>query len=314
MSGVLHTKRGRVKFSFDGYMYTMDRKDSSGAIQFWRCEFKNTCKARLHTRINTNEVVKGLGEHSDPSDAAAVEVAEKTTALKQQARSTQETPSQLLSDFHDGMSVAGQGCLPAQESSKRKINRARNADSQAPTCPLTRAALRIPANYARYESEPGIFEPFLLGDSDRDRNWDSDANSDGEQGDNERILIFGRAEVKNWVHLVKKIYVDGTFSLAPELFSQIVVVLAERGGYAIPICYALLPDKSHRSYCRMIELIEEAFPTLHPEAVSVDFELALINAFKLHFPDATMHDCFFHLVRNMKKKIGVAWALKEIQE
>jgi len=38
------------------------------------------------------------------------------------------------------------------------------------------------------------------------------------------------------------------------------------------------------------------------ETVSMDFELG--GAIKLIFPNSSIHLCLFHLVRNMRKKIG----------
>ncbi|XP_028968140.1 uncharacterized protein LOC114828387 [Galendromus occidentalis] len=79
-----------------------------------------------------------------------------------------------------------------------------------------------------YERDPGHSEPLLLGDSG--------------QGDTQRILLFGRQSVSEWIGLVRKIYVDGTFSLSPSLSYQILVILAERDAFVLPVCYALLPN------------------------------------------------------------------------
>nr|CAD2143870.1 unnamed protein product [Meloidogyne enterolobii] len=51
----------------------------------------------------------------------------------------------------------------------------------------------VGAEFGRYELEPGVFEQFLLADS-------------GE-GDDERILIFGRESFGEWSHLVAELYV-----------------------------------------------------------------------------------------------------------
>jgi hypothetical protein len=110
--------------------------------------------------------------------------------------------------------------------------------------------------------------------------------------------------VGEWIGLSRKIYVDGTFSLAPTIFYQILVILAERGNFVLPVCYALLPSKTEEIYRRMIRLILEAWPAMNPQAISTDFERSLINAFVAAFPDAEVHGCFFHLVQNMKKKLG----------
>jgi len=45
-------------------------------------------------------------------------------------------------------------------------------------------------------------------------------------------------------------------------------------------------------------------PELCPTSISLDYELAAINAVKKHFPNIIIHGCFFHLTKNFKKKIG----------
>ncbi|XP_018497233.1 uncharacterized protein LOC108865065 [Galendromus occidentalis] len=88
------------------------------------------------------------------------------------------------------------------------------------------------------------------------------------------------------------------------LHTAVFVILADRGGYAIPLCYALLPNKSENSYRRMIDLVMGAFPSLNPASIAMDFEMAVINAFIAAFPNAEIHGCLFHLVKNVKKKLS----------
>ena len=98
----------------------------------------------------------------------------------------------------------------------------------------TLADIDLPQEFRRYEVTPGHFETFLLGDT--------------EAVDPNRILAFGRAPTSSWIGTVEKLHVDGTFDVAPELFAQLTVILAERPGCVVPICYVLLPDKSETSY------------------------------------------------------------------
>lgn len=52
-------------------------------------------------------------------------------------------------------------------------------------------------------------DEWLLGDSSYD------------QAIGGRIFIFGRKSYGRWMSIVKKIYVDGTFKIAPPLFEQV---------------------------------------------------------------------------------------------
>ena len=66
-----------------------------------------------------------------------------------------------------------------------------------PAQPLDRASIEIYENYKNYEDES-----FLL--------------SDSGYGDRNRIFIFAKGSVRNWINQVDKIFVDGTFKLAPK--------------------------------------------------------------------------------------------------
>ncbi|XP_018497529.1 uncharacterized protein LOC108865207 [Galendromus occidentalis] len=158
--------------------------------------------------------------------------------------------------------------------------------------------VRTSTAYTTYECESGSSERFLL------RFGDSGIE------DEDRILVFGRETASSWVGYVQILYVDGTFSLAPDQFAQVFVILADRGGYAIPLCYALLPNKSENSYRRMIGLVIGAFSSLDPASITMDFEMAVINAFIAAFPNAEIHGCLFHLVKSVKKKLSSLNLLK----
>ncbi|XP_018495710.1 uncharacterized protein LOC108864470 [Galendromus occidentalis] len=244
-------------------MYVFDRSSSDQTLQFWRCQFRKSCKVRLHRLIATGEVVDVSGTHSDPSDAASVEIASRRTALKRRAEETQESPSQVINHIQSGASQAVQMEFPSNRVPAKVVNRVRKACSSAPALPAHRSLIVVPDEYAVYEPTPNSSERFLLGDSGI--------------GDDGRILIFGRELAATYIGLVEKIYVDGTFSLAPKLFQQVFAVLAEGSGFVVPVCYALLPNKSQATCTRMIQLLKEQWPHFSPSQVSLDFELGLVR-------------------------------------
>ena len=82
------------------------------------------------------------------------------------------------------------------------------------------------------------------------------------------------------------------------------MILPEREGFEPPICYALLPSKTENCYNRMTQLVRSAWPALKPKAISTDFKIALMRSMSAAYPDAELQDCFFQLVKNLRKKIG----------
>uniref|UniRef100_A0A915E0E2 MULE transposase domain-containing protein n=1 Tax=Ditylenchus dipsaci TaxID=166011 RepID=A0A915E0E2_9BILA len=139
-----------------------------------------------------------------------------------------------------------------------------------------------------YSPEPGTWELFLLGDSN----------------DKDRILMFGRSYASTWIHKVRKIYIDGTFRIAPHHFYQIFVIIGERQGFVLPLLYALLPNKSEACYMKMFEMIKTLWPRFRPTSASLDYEMGLINAVKESFVGISLGGCLFHLSKNMKLHLG----------
>ncbi|XP_018495081.1 uncharacterized protein LOC108864279 [Galendromus occidentalis] len=245
-SNNLVSQRGKCKRTHDGHIYIRDKCSKDGTRVFWRCHHLGACKARLHTSASDDGVLKVLGVHSDEPNPSAVEVAAKRTALKRRAEECQETPLQLIESVFESSTQAAKLVLPSCETLSRSINRARKNAMRQAASPQDRSSIVIPEELTMYESEPGVFERFLIGDT-------------GE-GDPARILLFGRESVGEWIGLSRKIFVD--------------------------VCYALLPDKSQNLYARMIQLIRAAWPAFAPEAISTDFEMGFVNAFTASFPDA----------------------------
>jgi len=99
--------------------------------------------------------------------------------------------------------------------------------------------------------------------------------------------------------------VDGTFKIAPSLFSQVFVILGTRNGGVHPCLYALLPNKNQATYNRLLMEIKNLAPGINARSISVDFEIAIHNAFRTEFPNIEIRGCFFHLIQNMKKHVAV---------
>lgn len=288
------SKRGKEVFSHEGFLYWFDSYVSKGGKKSWRCavtlENGKRCKGRVYSNALTGEFLELRHAHAGhQADAAEIEIAAAKTTIKRRAVDTLEIPSQIRSNVLQGLSLAAQGRFPKQKAVTEIIQRKRKIENVAPAQPVNRQSIVIPENYQNYQIDSENAEKFLIADS-------------GE-GDDNRILIFGRESTKNWSHQIQKVYIDGTFSLSPPLFSQVFVIMAERNGFVFPILYALLPNKRQETYNRMIQLIRDSWPNFDPAAISLDFEKALINSFSNAFPRAALHGCLFHLVKNIKKHL-----------
>ncbi|KAF2886729.1 hypothetical protein ILUMI_19444 [Ignelater luminosus] len=100
---------------------------------------------------------------------------------------------------------------------------------------------------------------------------------DSGQNDDNRILIFGRES--RLQHLQT---------------SQNWFVMTKKLGGAHPIFYALSSNKHCRTYVQMFQAINDL----------KDFEQAAIAATSECFAEMTINGCFFHLGKNMKKRLA----------
>ena len=199
----------------------------------------------------------------------------------------------VINEVLDNVSQPVQGSLPCAASMKKTIRRKWNKISAPPPDPVDLYQLSLPDEYTYYEEED-----FPLKDS-------------GPRED--IILIFGR---KSWLqHLVSSEvwYVDGTFKIAPKLFSQVYIVLAQRFSGVIPIIYALLPNKQRATYLKLSEMLKECVPTINPKSIICDFEVAAFSALQEIFPQVEIKGCFFHLSQNMQKKLASSGATQGYQ-
>lgn len=177
------------------------------------------------------------GTHADMPSAVAIEMAGKKKALKRRAAETVETPQLMINSVRNSSSLAAQGAMESDKTLARLAQRNRNRLGIPATHFTDLASIMIPAEYTTFESSPGNVERFLLVDSGSDFP--------------DRILMFGRQSASEWIRHVTKLYVDGTFSLASDLFSQVFVILAERPGIVTPLCYVLLPNKRDSTYSKV---------------------------------------------------------------
>ena len=63
--------------------------------------------------------------------------------------------------------------------------------------------------------------------------------------------------MKNLLNLSNTWLVDGTFKLSPDIFYQIYTIHIELNGFAPPCVFVLLPNKTEKTYIRMIALLSE---------------------------------------------------------
>lgn len=109
------------------------------------------------------------------------------------------------------------------------------------------------------------------------------------------------------ISTVKHVLVDGTFKSVAKPFYQLftvhsVITRSEEEPVIVPIIFALLPNKKEITYYRLFSLLREHFPNFKPDVFQSDYEVGIMNAAKVVFPEIDIRGCLFHYSQNLWKK------------
>ena len=82
--------------------------------------------------------------------------------------------------------------------------------------------------------------------------------------DKNRIIALGH---EDFMPILKKdlLFGDGTFQVVPAMFYQLYTVHAQVGSNYPPSIYFLLPNKTAKTYTRMIQIMKEVAPGCDPK-------------------------------------------------
>ena len=125
--------------------------------------------------------------------------------------------------------------------------------------------------------------------------------------DGQRIIIFCSDWGLGMMSKVKSLHSDGTFKTSAQFFYQLYIIHSWYKQHMFPSAYVLMTKKSESSYKLVLQELKTAALTLgfelHPSIILTDFELAAINAYKFHFPRASILGCIFHFGQCLYWKI-----------
>ena len=84
---------------------------------------------------------------------------------------------------------------------------------------------------------------------------------------------------------------------------QLYTIHVTIGGYNPPCIYALLPNKTEKTYHDFTQALLQLIPNANPERIMMDFEKAAVNVFSTTFPAAQITGCYFHLSQSVLRKL-----------
>ena len=118
----------------------------------------------------------------------------------------------------------------------------------------------------------------------------------------DRMLIFATPRNITALNYLRTWLSDGTFYVAPKIFYQSYSTHALIDVKAIPLLFALLPDKKQKTYTKLLQIVA-GFCGTDDGIFVLGFEKAVINSIRDIFPNHIMRLCMFHLAQNVQKHI-----------
>ena len=116
-----------------------------------------------------------------------------------------------------------------------------------------------------------------------------------------KLAIWASDFQINRLRLTNHWYVDGTFTITPCNFYQLVTIAIKdpNTGFVKPAMWSILDSKDEEAYYHTLRITKEIVSQCNTlswtlPSVTLDFEQALINAFQRVFPETRIIGCLFH--------------------
>ena len=118
----------------------------------------------------------------------------------------------------------------------------------------------------------------------------------------EALFFVHPTSFKIWREFPHVIIIDATYktNIYKMPFVEIVGVTSTRKTFCI--AFAFISEEKEKNYKWVLERLKLTLEgCMHPRVIITDRELALINAYKKVFPNATRLLCRWHIQRNILK-------------
>ena len=280
------TIRGKTKLVTNtGYTFNVRKRRPNGTID-WQCTVRrkdHRCKASVIQRDGA--FFPGLHGHNHPGEFGVLASTQIQSRVKQMARENLFRPaSAIINEVLLDERVDENPCpsLPKPVNMARATNRMRQ-----------QLRPEDPTDLSFELSEENIPDGFLK----------SDVSSNGK-----RHLIFATRQQLQQLVKSKNWYVDGTFKLCRQPFSQLFTINAfvrsSEQAKQVPLLFALMSGRRQCDYRAVLQAAIDLLPS-PPEvrSITLDFETALWNMFRDLLPSVSLKGCLFHWTQALWRKV-----------
>ncbi|KAI5631084.1 FLYWCH zinc finger domain-containing protein [Phthorimaea operculella] len=233
--------RGAVLLS-GGFQYHIKKKYVNGD-EYWKCAETKKTKCVGSLTIKDRNVIQKRVPHSVCNvDIAKNEVAVRMNNCKERIKADITVPiPKIFEETVSGLADDGYDLLiatPKFTNVKTAFYNYRNNEAGTSKMFYT--------NSEQVEVPPIFEKKFLF----------ADYYCNGI-----RILVFGNEWSKEMLISGKVFFLDGTFNICPEPFTQLLTIHCDIGSTMeytniIPVLYALLPDKKTETYVILLRLLQ----------------------------------------------------------
>ncbi|XP_060809619.1 uncharacterized protein LOC132903950 [Amyelois transitella] len=276
------TRRGGVSILHEGRRYHRKKIYKNGD-SFYKCYVKNGCRGNLTINAR-NEIIKITKEHDADCEADIGKnlILKKMDDLKQRSSCNFISIQKQYEDVVKGLKNDGFqfiNKIPQFNNIKTGLYNERNKV-------LGVAKSRF--NNCHDFIVPTKYKNFCVADY---------------VDDDKRIIVFCSNENRKEMNKYHHFYADGTFKCCPKGFYQLYSIHGynKNNNSVAPLIFALLPDKKTETYKVLFSLIKTSIGW-NPQKITLDFEVAAINAIKKVFPKIIFKGCYFHFNRCLWKK------------
>lgn len=278
----ISTKRGGSKMLHEGYQYHRKKIYKNGN-SFWKCCNEKVCKGNVTLNTRNEIITHKIHDTTCKANIAKNMVLKQFDNLKHTSscnfNSIQQQYDKTVKRLYDyGLQHLEE--IPKFQSVKTGLYNERNKILGA-----TKIRFQNPEDV----TTPTKYVNFLLADY---------------VDDNERIIIFCSPENREQISKFSHFFADGTFKSCPKGFQQLYTIHAfdERSQNIKPLIFCLMCGKKRRSYEILFTLIKTTLSSWSPLKITMDFEVAAIQAIKKTFPEIQFRGCYYHFNRSLWRK------------
>jgi hypothetical protein len=301
--GTVKNQRNKDSVVHHGYYYWADGKDKSGRWVNLKCsKFSDGCTVRgkkwLLTGPRNGNLSLNSNQHNHWPQDEKINVMTKVHELKLFAKSHPEISAIDIAAMMGELPREEQAIGPKLKSMERTAQRQReDLENKMDDVRGFDISLKYQLNLS-------------------DSSWiqiDTGAN------DQDRIIGIASPEMVEKLADVKHFFIDGTFSVCPKSYYQLISIhgivdYINDVPCTVALMYIIFPDKKKASYRKVMNLIQQKFPHFDPESWMMDFEQGIAKTIAEIFPQCEVAYCFFHFSQNIWRRIGEEHAITLYRE